>query len=194
MEIGLSLGGNLGDRLALLREATRRIAALPGLRLLAIAPVYETEPVGVRPEHAHLAYLNTVLIVEAPDALDLQALADALHAIEWDLGRRRTEDRNAPRPIDIDVLYAGAVTRADGILDLPHPRWARRRFVVQPLADIRPALRLPGESRTVAEILAALPSSESVRRLEADLSLTPDREPSAGCTRTTARADRESPG
>jgi len=73
------------------------------------------------------------------------------------MGRIRTEDRNAPRVIDIDILYAGSVKRTDGNLDLPHPRWAQRRFVVQPLADVRPFLRLPGETRTVSDILKTLP-------------------------------------
>lgn len=166
METGLSLGSNLGDRLRTLRDAARRIALLPGVRIVAAAPVYETSPVGVQPRYAHLNYLNTVLIVDAPE--DVAALADALHQIEYDLGRRRSADRNAPRTLDIDVLYAGALQRADGRLDLPHPRWAQRRFVVQPLADVRPALRLPGSDRTVAEHLQAMPAAETVVRFAED--------------------------
>jgi len=161
MEIGLSLGSNLGNRLGNLHDAIRWLAALPDTRVVAEAPVYETEPVGVRPEFAHLAYLNTVVIIESE--LPLSTLSTAVHTIEAQMGRVRGEDRNAPRPVDIDVLYAGTITHADGILDLPHPRWAQRRFMVQPLADVRPDLCLPGESRTVAEILAALPATETVR-------------------------------
>jgi 2-amino-4-hydroxy-6-hydroxymethyldihydropteridine diphosphokinase len=150
----------VGDRLDHLRRAARRIAALPGVRIVAVAPVYETEPVGARPEYAGLSFLNTVLILDALDALD--ALSDAIHRIEADLGRRREADRNAPRTIDIDVLYAGDTCRADGKLDLPHPRWAERRFVVQPLADVRPDLVLPGANRTVAEQLAGLVDDKKV--------------------------------
>jgi 2-amino-4-hydroxy-6-hydroxymethyldihydropteridine diphosphokinase len=160
MEVGLSLGSNLGDRQAALREAVRRLLALPGVRLLAAAPLYKTDPVGVRPELAHLKYLNTVVIVEAPPDLDVLSLA--IHGIEDAMGRRRSADRNAPRIIDIDILYAGDHTRADGILDLPHPRWAQRRFVLQPLADVRPGLVLPGATETVAALLVALPPGESV--------------------------------
>ncbi len=161
MEVGLSLGSNLGDRQAALQEAVRRLTALPGVRLLAAAPLYETDPVGVRPELADLKYLNTVVIIEVPP--DLSALSTAIHGIEDTMGRRRSADRNAPRIIDIDILYAGDATRSDGIMDLPHPRWAQRRFVLQPLADVRPDLVLPGASGTVAALLAALPSGETVR-------------------------------
>jgi 2-amino-4-hydroxy-6-hydroxymethyldihydropteridine diphosphokinase len=157
MEIGLSLGSNLDHRFDNLREATRRIDALPGTVILAKAPIYETEPVDVKPEYTTLHYLNTVVIIET--SMELSAMSDALHQIEADMGRVRTEDRNAPRVIDIDLLYAGNIQRADGILDLPHPRWAQRRFVVQPLADVRPFLRLPGESRQVSDILKALPAA-----------------------------------
>jgi 2-amino-4-hydroxy-6-hydroxymethyldihydropteridine diphosphokinase len=158
MEIGLSLGSNLDHRLHNLQEATVRIDALPDTRLLDKAPVYETEPVGVKPEYASLLYLNTVIAVES--AMDLSAFSEAIHKIEADMGRVRTGDRNAPRVIDIDILYAGNIERADGILDLPHPRWALRRFVVQPLADVRPFLHLPGEAHSVSEILKALPPSK----------------------------------
>lgn len=160
MEIGLSLGSNLGDRLVHLRRAAQRIAALPGVRIVAAAPVYETEPVGVQPVHAALKYLNTILIVEGPE--DLDTLSESLHAIETDLGRRRSADRQAPRTIDIDVIYAGGVRRRDGKLDLPHPRWAERRFVLQPLADVRPDLILPDGGRTVTDQLARLPADEGV--------------------------------
>lgn len=157
MEIGLGLGSNLDQRLENLREATSRILRLPGTHLLAKGAIYETEPVDVKPEYAPLEYLNTVIIIESE--MELSLLSDAIHQIETDMGRVRTEDRNAPRTIDIDILYAGAIQRRDGILDLPHPRWAQRRFVVQPLADVRPFLRLPGETRTIAEILKSLAGS-----------------------------------
>jgi 2-amino-4-hydroxy-6-hydroxymethyldihydropteridine diphosphokinase len=157
MEIGLSLGSNLDHRLENLRTATNLIDALPGVQVLAKAPIYETEPIDVKLEYATLQYLNTVVIIET--SMELSALSNALHKIEADMGRIRTEDQNAPRVIDIDVLYAGAIQQADGILDLPHPRWAQRRFVVQPLADVRPFLHLPGESRPVSEVLKTLPAS-----------------------------------
>ena len=165
MEIGLGLGSNLDHRLDYLREAVHRIAALPETHVLAKAPIYETEPVDVKPEYKPLEYLNTVIIIESTMALP--ALSDAVHKIEADMGRVRTEDRNAPRPIDIDILYAGNVSQADGILDLPHPKWAHRRFVLQPLSDVRPFLRLPGEPRPVSEVLKGLPPA-NVRLFRAE--------------------------
>ena len=163
MEIGLGLGSNLDQRLENLREATNRVIRLPGTHLLAKAAIYETEPVEVKPEYIPLEYLNTVIIIES--SMELSALSEAIHGIEAALGRVRTADRNAPRTIDIDILYAGTIQRRDGILDLPHPRWAQRRFVVQPLADVRPLMRLPGDTRTITEILAQLPGNRGDVRL-----------------------------
>ena len=128
---------------------------------MAHSPVYETEPVGVKPEHQQLKFLNAVLIVESDRTpADLhRALAD----IENELGRVRNEDRFAPRAIDIDILFAGKDRYNEPRLKIPHPRWAERRFVVQPLADVRANLVLPGAEKTVKEILRVLPPEPVVR-------------------------------
>ena len=160
MEYGLSLGSNLGDRLTMLKSATKQISLISGVETVYPSPVYETAPVGVRAEYEHLAYLNAVLIVTATTTPD--AMSVAIHAIEDGMGRIRTEDRFAPRPIDIDILYAGENLSDDARLTLPHPRWAERRFVVQPLADVRPDLILPGGQKTVREVLESLPEEPRV--------------------------------
>jgi 2-amino-4-hydroxy-6-hydroxymethyldihydropteridine diphosphokinase len=157
MEIGFSLGTNLGDRLANLREAASRIAAFPGTTILARSRIYETAPVGVKPQYRDMAYLNAVLIIGT--GLPVEEVSRRIHAIETDMGRVRTGDRFAPRPIDIDILSAGSDIRDDDDLTLPHPRWAERRFVVQPLADVRPDLTFPGDRLSVARILSSLPGS-----------------------------------
>jgi len=162
-EAGFSLGSNLGDRLAHLRAARAARAATAGARLLASAPVYETEPVGVRPEYRHLKFLNTVVILEAP--LDAAAWLERIHEIEAALGRVRTADRYAPREVDVDLLYCGELAVETRDLTVPHPKWAARRFVVQPLADVRPALRLPGHVGTVREALDALADPPEMVRL-----------------------------
>ncbi len=156
MEYGLSLGSNLRDR----------VAQLPGVSTVEASAVYETEPVGVRPEYEDQPYLNAVLAVIS--TAHPNAMSEAVHAIEADLGRVRTEDRFAPRPIDIDILYAGDTMMEDEDLTLPHPRWAERRFVVQPLADIRPRLVFPGDHQTVRDVLRALPAEPAATRFTAE--------------------------
>jgi 2-amino-4-hydroxy-6-hydroxymethyldihydropteridine diphosphokinase len=166
VEAGLSLGSNLGDRLATLRDARRRFDAVPGLRVTASSPLYETEPVGVREEHRALTFLNAVLIVAC--ALPPEALSAHVHRIEDELGRRRGADRYAPRPIDIDILYIGGAILRDDALTVPHPQWTTRRFVVQPLADVRPDLVLPGQNAACRDILAALPALPGVQLFSRD--------------------------
>lgn len=160
MEIGLSLGSNLDDRLDHLRQAKAGIAALRSVTLLAASPVYETEPVDVLPQYAEMPFLNAVLIIDAEPEID--RLLASLHEIETGLGRKRHSDRNSPRQIDIDIIYAGelVILLKDG--GVPHPRWSTRRFVVKPLSDLRPDLRIPGAQRTVREVLLALPPAPKV--------------------------------
>ncbi len=160
MEIALSLGSNQGDRAHNLEEAARRIGAIPGARVVARALVYETEPVDVAPQHAQLQFLNTVIVIETE--FDPHELLQRLQAIEKAMGRKRGADRNLPRPIDIDIIYAGEFTCSDHDLKIPHPAWASRRFVVQPLCDVRPDARVPGQTRTVREVLSALPETPGV--------------------------------
>ncbi|HEY8240952.1 MAG TPA: 2-amino-4-hydroxy-6-hydroxymethyldihydropteridine diphosphokinase [Kiritimatiellia bacterium] len=160
MEVGLSLGSNVGDRLAHLRGARDKIGTLAGVRIVAQAPVYETEPVGVQPEHRHISFLNTVLVLES--ALEPADLQEKLAAVEEQLGRVRTADKYAPRTLDIDVLYVDELKLHSPRLTLPHPRWMQRRFVLQPLADVRSGLKLPGADVPVKDLLAALPAGEAV--------------------------------
>jgi len=153
-EAAFSLGSNLGDRLTHLQEARNRLCAFPGVRLAAQSSVYETDPIGVRPEYEELKYLNVVLVFNAPLG------AEAWHAlsseVETALGRVRTEDRYAPRTIDIDLLYCDQEQLDTASLHVPHPQWSRRLFVVQPLAEVRPNLLLPGATCPVSTLLPGL--------------------------------------
>ncbi|HPR69424.1 MAG TPA: 2-amino-4-hydroxy-6-hydroxymethyldihydropteridine diphosphokinase [Kiritimatiellia bacterium] len=166
IEAGLSLGANLGDPLATLRAARDAIAAIPEVTLLASAPLYETEPVGVPEEFASLKFYNTVVIVGT--SLDAHKLFAHLQKIELALGRKRTLRQNTPRTIDIDMIYYNGQTIRSGGLVIPHPRWTKRRFVLQPLADVRGYLVLPGHDRRVRDILAALPPGQDVTQLMAE--------------------------
>jgi 2-amino-4-hydroxy-6-hydroxymethyldihydropteridine diphosphokinase len=161
MVCALSIGSNQGDRLALLERARRSLSRLPGTRERACAPVYETEPVDVPEPWSAIPFYNSVVVVET--TLDAYAFAARALAVEEHLGRVRGGGRHAPRPIDIDLICFDALRLDTPWLRLPHPEAARRRFVCQPLADIDPGWIIPGETRTVAELLAALPARPSVR-------------------------------
>ncbi len=154
---GIALGSNLGDRLAHLRAAHARLRdiATPGAPVLT-APLYQTTPRLCPPGSPD--FLNTV--VETGFEGGPLELLEMTRAIERELGRVLFDERNAPRPIDVDILYLGETRFDNGTLILPHPRIGERRFVLQPLADIRPDLVLPGHSRTVAELLEQLPAKE----------------------------------
>ncbi len=150
---GIALGSNLGDRLHNLR------AALDGLRQIAAhgepiltAPIYQTEPRLCPPGSPD--FLNTVVEIGF-EGTPLELLK-ITRGIEQQLGRTRGEERNTPRTIDIDLLYLGDNIFDDEALTLPHPRIGERRFVLQPMADIRPELVLPGQKQSVAETLALL--------------------------------------
>ncbi len=155
---GIALGSNLGDRLQHLRQAVAMLQelAVPGEEFLTTL-VYRTEPMHC-PEGSPDFY-NTV--VEMEFARTAPELLAATRRIESAMGRVRGDERNAPRIIDLDLLYFGDEQWATEDLELPHPRIGDRRFVLQPLADIRPDLVLPGEFETVAEMLAELPFDDA---------------------------------
>lgn len=148
VECGIALGSNSGDRIAHLH------AALDALRTfdpaLLCSPFYETVPVDCPAGSG--AFLNAVAVLEWPGTP--QELLDALRSIETSLGRPLERERNAPRTIDLDILYAGDCVLHTAALILPHPRLHLRRFVLQPLADLRPDLVLPGFTQSVAGLLA----------------------------------------
>jgi 2-amino-4-hydroxy-6-hydroxymethyldihydropteridine diphosphokinase len=155
--VGIALGSNLGDRLAHLhaaRQALKEIAT-PGEPFLQ-APTYQTEPL-LCPPGSPLFYNSVVEIGYAGDPFELLELTQA---IERKLGRTGTPERNAPRVIDVDLLYFGDRIIDAGNLVLPHPRLGERRFVLQPLVGIRPGLVLPGHTRDIATLLTDLVSDE----------------------------------
>jgi 2-amino-4-hydroxy-6-hydroxymethyldihydropteridine diphosphokinase len=147
----LSLGSNVGDREANLRAAIERLDAL------RVSPVYETEPV----DFTHQAWFLNVVVETETDLFPRQLLART-QRIERELGRIRTVPKG-PRTIDIDVLLFGGVVMHTPELEIPHPRMAERRFVLQPLADLAPDLRHPANGKTVRAMLAALTDTVVVR-------------------------------
>lgn len=160
-ETGFCLGSNLGGRLHILRQAKTLILMDPHVKFIDQSAVYETEPVGVQPQYQAMKFLNAVFVVEAPYTPD--EWLQKIKAVEKTLHRVRTADRNAPRTIDVDLLFCGGQVVDSELLTVPHPRWAERRFVVQPLADVRPDLVLPGTHEPVRKILALMPDNDDVR-------------------------------
>lgn len=150
MRAGVALGSNLGDRLAVLRNARKEIAALGSVRppILASA-IYETEPVGC--EEGAAKFLNAAIEFEYEG--EPQDLRRELAEIEEALGRPASHARNASRPIDLDLLYFGRLEIETTELRVPHPRISGREFVLRPLADIRPELVLPRQTEPVGELL-----------------------------------------
>lgn len=126
----LGLGSNVGDRWKLLREA---VASLPDV--VAVSPVYETDPVGGPSGQG--PYLNCV--VELSTALPPRQLLGICHRLETAADRVRHE-RWGPRTLDIDILWVEGVTMDDPDLEIPHPRMRERRFVLEPLRDLAPEL------------------------------------------------------
>lgn len=161
---GLALGSNLGDSQGHLRDARDFLLSLhEGEANAAVSGLYATEPVDC-PPGSH-SFLNAA--VEISTSRSPQELLATLAAFETKLGRPTRRERNAPRAVDLDILYVGDLVRDSPELVLPHPRLAQRRFVLQPLADIRPELVLPGQTRTIAQLLAALPAAHDVRLMAA---------------------------
>ena len=153
----LSLGSNIGDRERNLRDAVGLLAE-PQLRAVRVSSFYETEPLDV---HDQPWFLNAV--VEAETDLFPKQLLARVQRIEQRLGRRRLKPKG-PRTIDIDILlYGGAVIDADE-LQVPHPRLAERRFVLEPLAELAPNLHHPVTGRSVAEMLVSV-AKQQVRRV-----------------------------
>jgi len=165
MRTAVALGSNLGDRLGNLRAARKAIIDLAGVRLPVLSSaIYETDAIDCEPGAGK--FLNAVLEFDYQG--DPVALWKSLMEIESALGRRRHHARNVSRKIDIDLLYAGEIQIDTRELQLPHPRMHSRKFVLQPLADIRPDLILPNQTKTIRELLAKLDESGRVVRLMND--------------------------
>jgi 2-amino-4-hydroxy-6-hydroxymethyldihydropteridine diphosphokinase len=165
MKVGVALGSNLGDRLQNLHAARQAIAEIPGVTSPIVASsIYETEPVDCEPGASK--FLNAVLEFDySGGAFDLWR---KFKQIEAQMGRPSLHERNVSRPIDLDLLYFGDLRINTAELVLPHPQMDQRRFVLEPLAEIDPDLVLPGQSKTVWELLASLPESAKVTRLIKD--------------------------
>ena len=147
----VGLGSNLGDRERTIRRALDELAAEPGIRVVAVSTLIDTEPVGPIEQPR---FLNGVVELETTlAARDLLAL---LLEVERRFGRRREGvPPQGPRTLDLDLLLYGQAEFAEAGLELPHPRLHERRFVLEPLAEVAPGLEVPGKGM-VESLLARL--------------------------------------
>jgi 2-amino-4-hydroxy-6-hydroxymethyldihydropteridine diphosphokinase len=147
----LGLGSNLADPLGQLRAAIEALRAIPQTTLAAVSPFYISDPLGP-PDQPR--YVNAVAALDTE--LAPLALLDALQAIELEQGRVRKDERWGPRTLDLDILLFGERQLDEPRLTVPHYHMHARAFVLYPLADLAPQLRLP-DGRSLSELLADCP-------------------------------------
>ncbi len=169
----LALGSNLKDREGNLRRAISSVAGR--MRLTAVSSVYETEPMYREDQDW---FLNCVVVTETD--LEPAELLRWLKETEMKMGRDPLDARNAPRVIDMDILFWGDLVLSGHALEIPHPKLAERAFVLVPLNEVRPKLVHPVLKKSVGELLAGLSTDKGVFKrpgLLADLSPSPPPQP-----------------
>jgi 2-amino-4-hydroxy-6-hydroxymethyldihydropteridine diphosphokinase len=127
----VALGANLGDAVATVQQALRNVAGLPETQLLKASSLYRSAPY----EAQGPDFINAVALLQTQ--LSPLVLLHALQALELQSGRERPY-KNAPRTLDLDLIFYGDVALSTPELILPHPRWHERAFVLQPLAEVWP--------------------------------------------------------
>ena len=144
----VGLGANLGDRKRTLLAAVDALAAEPGVEVVAVSALRETEPVGVGEQPR---FLNGAVALET--TLSARDLLERLLALEQRFGRVRMPGEHGPRTLDLDLLLYGHSVIDEAGLTVPHPRVHERRFVLEPLAELAPGLVVPGRG-AVESLLA----------------------------------------
>lgn len=168
----ISLGSNLGltrgsihlSPESILRSAFTELQKLSSTPLI-ISSLYRTAPMDCPPDSAD--FFNAIAMLQVRPELSAVELIKELHALEVKFGRLRTNTLNQPRPLDLDLISFGRLQCNEPGLILPHPRALERSFVMDPLAEIAPELRLPGQQSTVMSLAQQLKSNqESLQRVE----------------------------
>jgi 2-amino-4-hydroxy-6-hydroxymethyldihydropteridine diphosphokinase len=153
----LGLGSNVGDRYSHLRAAVEMLGQR-GVKVEAVSSAYETEPVGEILDQPD--FLNAVIAIETD--LEPEDLLDVCKAVEVERGRDLEAVRHSPRPLDVDLLLLGEIELSTDRLTLPHREVTSRRFVLAPLLELDPGLRLP-DGTELRDALAALRGERVVR-------------------------------
>jgi 2-amino-4-hydroxy-6-hydroxymethyldihydropteridine diphosphokinase len=160
----IALGSNVGNSCQTVLRVMARLQELSAKPLLK-SSLWETEPVGCPPGSP--PFVNAVVALEPQPGETAESLLKKLNELEIEFGRSRTGVRNAPRPLDLDLIAFGAELRTRPDLILPHPRAHERRFVLAPFAEIFPGYILPGRVESVLDLLNKLPPEPRVKRLGA---------------------------
>lgn len=152
-EVVLSLGSNQGDREAWLEFARNRLNMPPHICVTEVSDILKTDPVDVPEAYRSCLFLNQIVLVQTD--LPYWSFSDFIHAVESEAGRDRHSCRNAPRTLDIDIITFGDLIVNDPEIQIPHPRAKERKFVLVPLASLRPDFRFPDAKETPLSVFLA---------------------------------------
>jgi len=155
----VALGSNLGDSQTIILEAMNRLQQFSDRPVLK-SSLWQTTPVDCPPGSPK--FVNAVISFIPRKDESPESLLAKLQALEREFGRAPKSILNEPRPLDLDLIAFGMETRVTPELMLPHPRAHLRRFVLQPLSEIAPDLVLPGQTRSVLDLLCDLQEAETV--------------------------------
>jgi 2-amino-4-hydroxy-6-hydroxymethyldihydropteridine diphosphokinase len=158
----VAFGSNLGDSRRIIFEAMARLEMISGQPLLK-SSLWQTTPVNCPPNSP--LFVNAVAGFTPQKTETPESLLQQLRALEKEFGRTPKKVLNEPRALDLDLIAFGTEMRNSPELILPHPRAHLRRFVLQPLSEIAPDLILPGQSKTISQLLVGLSVGETVTRL-----------------------------
>ena len=154
----VALGSNLGDSRRSVLRAMERLQEFTEHPLLK-SSLWQTAPVDC--PAGSPVFVNAVVGFLPRTGETPESLLAKLQRLEQESGRRPKQVLNEPRPLDLDLIAFGSETRASKELTLPHPRAHERRFVLQPLSEITPDLMLPGQRKSVVQLLRALPPADT---------------------------------
>ena len=158
----VALGSNLGDSRQIILDAVTRLQKFSSQPILK-SSLWRTMPLDCPPGSPK--FLNAVTGFITQKGETPESLLAKMQDLEKEFGRTPKKILNEPRPLDLDLIAFGDETRNTPNLVLPHPRAHLRRFVLQPLSEIAPDLVLPGQTKSVSQLLAGLPATELVERL-----------------------------
>ncbi len=158
----IALGSNLGDSPKLIRDAMHRLEALSDQPLLR-SGLWRSSPINCPPGAP--PFVNAVVGLVPRAGQTPEALLENLQVLEKEFGRQPKQVLNEPRLLDLDLIAFGRETRSTPRLTLPHPRAHQRRFVLEPLNEIAPDFLLPGQTKSIRQLLAGLHTEEVLTRL-----------------------------